>query len=76
MSNTSVNFAPRTATHPATRPASVRQLALHVLDRLLEWQDRAASRQSIGELDDRLLKDIGLDRAKLQGEARKPFWQA
>ena len=33
------------------------------------------SRRQLAELDDRLLRDIGLDRGKARYEAGKGFWQ-
>jgi uncharacterized protein YjiS (DUF1127 family) len=32
------------------------------------------SRRQLAELDDRLLRDIGVDRAKARYEAEKGFW--
>lgn len=32
------------------------------------------SRRQLAELDDRLLRDIGIDRAKARCEAEKGFW--
>lgn len=40
-----------------------------------ECYRRAASRRQLGELDARLLRDIGLDREAALQEARKPFWR-
>ena len=34
----------------------------------------ARSRRQLAELDDRLLRDIGLDRGKASYEATKGFW--
>jgi uncharacterized protein YjiS (DUF1127 family) len=34
----------------------------------------ARSRRQLGQLDDRLLRDIGLDRATARQEAGKGFW--
>lgn len=42
---------------------------------LLAWQDRARSRRQLGGLNNRLLRDIGIDRATAQIEADKAFWQ-
>ena len=42
---------------------------------LLVWQERARQRHHLAEMDDRLLKDIGFDRADHAREIRKPFWQ-
>ena len=50
--------------------------ALSLLDVLLDWQQRAAERHALRQLDDRMLKDIGLTRADIEAEARKPFWRA
>lgn len=36
------------------------------------WHARAQSRRELEHLDDRLLRDAGLDRT----EANKPFWRA
>ena len=40
------------------------------------WIERRRQRQALAELNDRLLKDLGLTRADVEGESRKPFWQA
>jgi uncharacterized protein YjiS (DUF1127 family) len=44
-------------------------------DRLSAWQDRAESRALLGRLDDRMLRDIGVDRSVAEREADRPFWQ-
>lgn len=53
-----------------------RSLLLAVIGLLMRWQERAEERYALAELDDRLLRDIGLDRIAAAREARKPFWQA
>jgi uncharacterized protein YjiS (DUF1127 family) len=45
-----------------------------LLDLLFAWRDRARQRRQLLALDDRLLKDIGLTRADVDIEGRKPFW--
>jgi len=42
--------------------------------RLLAWQQLARERRALGELDQRMLKDIGLRREDARREARRPFW--
>jgi uncharacterized protein YjiS (DUF1127 family) len=46
------------------------------VDALSRWLDAWRSRQTLDELDDHLLKDIGLTRAEARREASKFFWQA
>ena len=40
------------------------------------WHDRWLTRQKLAELDDHLLRDIGLDRDTVRRETAKPFWRA
>ena len=47
-----------------------------VLDLLYTWQLRASQRSHLASLDERLLRDMGLSRADVDGEVHKPFWQA
>lgn len=45
---------------------------------VLAWFDMRAkqrSRHHLGQLDARLLRDIGIDRATAQEEARRSVWQ-
>jgi uncharacterized protein YjiS (DUF1127 family) len=44
------------------------------LDQIFLWQERAASRRALGALDDRMLHDVGIDRATAHREAGRPFW--
>lgn len=39
------------------------------------WRERARQRRDLLELDDRLLKDIGISRADARREGGKPFWK-
>ncbi|WP_327788166.1 DUF1127 domain-containing protein [Marinimicrococcus flavescens] len=39
------------------------------------WLERSRQRRALRELDDRLLKDIGLSRGDVWAEASKPFWR-
>ena len=39
------------------------------------WHARAKQRHDLLALDDRLLSDIGINRAQAESEAAKHFWQ-
>jgi uncharacterized protein YjiS (DUF1127 family) len=43
---------------------------------LLTWQERDQQRHALAQLDARMLKDVGLRRAEVDLELRKPFWRA
>ncbi len=45
------------------------------LGALLESLERARQRRRLSALDDRMLKDIGLSRADVEGERRRPCWR-
>ncbi|MDP6708402.1 MAG: DUF1127 domain-containing protein [Alphaproteobacteria bacterium] len=51
-------------------------LSIRLVDTLLAWQDRAQQRYRLAEMDDRMLKDIGVGHASARAEAAKPFWRA
>jgi uncharacterized protein YjiS (DUF1127 family) len=51
-------------------------LIVNAMDTVLDWQERARQRHHLGEMDDHLLRDIGLSRADLEHESSKPFWRA
>ncbi len=43
--------------------------------RLVIWQQRHEERQKMVSMDARMREDIGLTKADIAAEARKPFWQ-
>ena len=43
-------------------------------DHVMTRAELAKSRRQLAQLDDRLLRDIGLDRGKARFEATKGFW--
>jgi uncharacterized protein YjiS (DUF1127 family) len=51
-----------------------------VVDRIIEapfvWAERAAERRHLAELDDHLLRDIGLNRAEVDAVSIRPFWRS
>jgi uncharacterized protein YjiS (DUF1127 family) len=40
------------------------------------WYQRSCQRRALAELDDRMLRDIGVTRSQAQREAAKLFWRA
>lgn len=48
---------------------------LHTGATFYTWQQRAAERQALDQVDERLLRDIGINRDAAAREARKPFWR-
>ena len=52
----------------------VRSLWL-AMDHAFGAYERWRQRQALSRLDDHLLKDIGLSRADVEAETRKPFWK-
>lgn len=43
--------------------------------RLVLWGERSAQRRRLAQLDDRMLKDIGIGRSEAYRESSKWFWQ-
>jgi uncharacterized protein YjiS (DUF1127 family) len=43
---------------------------------LARWLDASRSRQTLDELDEHMLRDIGLTRDEARREASKFFWQS
>ena len=42
---------------------------------LLAWQERAEQRRTLQQLDDHMLRDLGLSRADVAREADKSVWR-
>ena len=75
ISNSAAQARARRPTEPLytfTRSGVVSGL----LTLLLTWQERAWQRHVLSTLDDSMLKDVGLSRADVFTESRKPFWRA
>jgi uncharacterized protein YjiS (DUF1127 family) len=45
------------------------------MDVMVGWQERAAERRRLIDMEDRMLADIGLSRSDAQAEFDKPFWR-
>ena len=52
------------------------EAAARAVRTLLSWQERDRQRRALAQLDARMLNDIGLSRAEVDLELRKPFWHA
>lgn len=48
---------------------------VRVVDTVLYWHERMKSRRMLASLDERMLRDVGLDQATAQREADRPFWR-
>jgi uncharacterized protein YjiS (DUF1127 family) len=65
----------RPVAHPVTRPlARFGALAVCAWRAFERAQDVWGMRQRLGDLDDRMLQDLGISRAQAQYEASRPIW--
>jgi len=46
------------------------------IETILYWRELARGRRHLAALNDEMLRDIGLTRADVEREYRKPFWQS
>lgn len=65
---------PQATFSPVTPLARPSDMVSRMLSALHLWHQRARQRRQLGLLDDRLLRDIGIDRASAREETAKPFW--
>ena len=56
-------------------PTAPRRLLPKLLSRFRGWRERAQSRHLLLQLDDRMLRDVGLSRSDVDRECAKHFWQ-
>lgn len=54
----------------------LKEFLIGFFDLICQWHERNIERRQLMKLDDRMLTDIGLDRATAISEGRKPFWRA
>lgn len=63
-----------------TTPEDTDMIAIELISQawaaLARMQQRRRERRQLAELDERLLRDIGIERADALRESRKPFWRA
>ncbi|MGA7865565.1 MAG: DUF1127 domain-containing protein [Stellaceae bacterium] len=56
-------------------PAALCRWLPYLLSRFMDWRARARSRHLLLQLDDRMLRDIGLSRSDVDRECAKHLWQ-
>ena len=54
--------------------ARLSKAMVRVLDRIADYQDQAQSRRELLSLDDRALRDLGIDRSTAHYLSKVPFW--
>ncbi len=42
---------------------------------VVAWRERARGRRILASFDDRMLRDIGIDRARVERESASSFWR-
>ena len=57
------------------QPVARLRIAARLRRAVAEWQARARSRRLLAELDEHMLRDIGVDPARVWQETGKWFWQ-
>jgi uncharacterized protein YjiS (DUF1127 family) len=74
---TSARQEPAAATPPVAVPRASLSLVLGaIVATLREWHHRRMARRELAGLDDRTLRDIGLDPGTVDYEVRQAFWRS
>ena len=64
------------AAHPVVTPRASWSLILgSIVATLREWRRRRAERRELASLDERMIRDIGLDPGSVYYEASQSFWR-
>ena len=73
---TSARHEPATAipTHPVVTSRASSLLGL-IVATLREWRRRSAERRELARLDERMIRDVGLDPGSVYYEASQSFWR-
>jgi uncharacterized protein YjiS (DUF1127 family) len=61
-------------THRASGPSPLGTLT-GLFETLQQWLELWQQRRALSLLDDRMLKDVGLNKIDVDREMQKPFWQ-
>ena len=75
MKQTTADWMPRGISDPF-ESFNWLDLVVGIVDTFTTWKRRARTRRDFADLDDRLLRDIGVDRVDRWIEVNKPFWRA
>jgi uncharacterized protein YjiS (DUF1127 family) len=51
------------------------QCSIHATDAVQRWRERDRQRRALQNLNDDMLKDIGLSRCDVYRESSKEFWR-
>ena len=73
---TSATQEPADAAHPVVTPrVNWSQVLGLIVATLREWRRRRAERRELASLDERMLRDVGLDPGTVYYEASQSFWR-
>jgi uncharacterized protein YjiS (DUF1127 family) len=75
MSFTNTAKVPCRSTAISMVPLGLGCVFLAALKTVEVWYERSGQRRRLAQLDDHLLRDIGIDRLAAMEEISKPFWQ-
>lgn len=70
-----MKYQASTQAFPAPSGRSLAALVNRVFDIPFVWLERVKDRRELTELDDHLLRDIGLDWQEVERITGKPFWR-
>lgn len=75
MNSINVTRTPCRSTAISEIPFGLGCLFFAALQTVEVWYERSRQRRRLAQLDDHLLRDIGIDRLAAMEEVTKPFWQ-
>ena len=73
MNTTASDFSFRSC--PAPRRPDAGRGRLPIIATIALWCHRVRTRRELARLNDRMLRDIGIDSYDAEREAAKPFWR-
>ena len=56
-------------------PLKIEALLIKLFDTLQLWIERHQQRKQLSQLNEHLLKDIGISHSEVWHETQKPFWR-